>query len=72
MPEIEDKQYRESIPTETIKHIQILCREYDDDLRWQIALLSNSGMKLGEGVGLLKSDINLDCEAPHIKLIPQL
>ena len=34
MPEIEDKQYRQSIPTETIKHIQSLCREYDDDLRW--------------------------------------
>jgi len=33
MPEIDDKKYRESIPTETIKHIQSLCREYDDDLR---------------------------------------
>jgi len=30
MPQIDDKQYRESIPTETIKHIQTLCREYDD------------------------------------------
>ena len=70
MPEIDDKQYRESIPIDTIKHIQILCREYDDDLRWLIALLSDSGMRLGEGVGLLKSDINLDCEMPHIKLIP--
>ena len=27
-------------------------------------------MRLGEGVGLLKSNINLDCEIPHIKLIP--
>ena len=27
-------------------------------------------MRLGEGVGLLKSDINLDSEIPHIKLIP--
>ena len=70
MPEIEDKQYRESIPSETIKHIQSLCREYDDDLRWLIALLSDTGMRLGEGVGLLKSDMKLDCEIPHIKLIP--
>ena len=70
MPEIDDKQYRESIPTDTIKHIQILCREYDDDLRWLIALLSDTGMRLGEGVGLLKSDINIDCDIPHIKLIP--
>ena len=49
MPEIEDKQYRQSIPTETIKHIQSLCREYDDDLRWLVALLSDTGMRLGEG-----------------------
>ena len=70
MPEIEDKQYRESIPAYTIKNIQSLCREYDDDLRWLIALLSDTGMRLGEGVGLLKSDINLDCDIPYIKLVP--
>jgi len=70
MPEIDDKQYRQSIPTETIKHTQSLCREYDDDLRWLVALLSDTGMRLGEGAGLLKSDINLDCEIPHIRLIP--
>ena len=27
-------------------------------------------MRLGEGAGLLKSDINPDCEIPHIRLIP--
>ena len=70
LPEIDDKQYRKSIPTETIKHIQSLCREYDDDLRWLVALLSDTGMRLGEGVGLLKSDINLNSEIPHIRLIP--
>lgn len=70
MPEIDDKQYRESIPSQTIKHIQSLCREYDDDLRWLIALLSDTGMRLGEGVGLLKSDIYLNSEIPHIRLVP--
>ena len=69
MPEIDDKQYRKSITTETIKYIQSLCREYDDDLRWLVALLSDTGMRLGEAVGLLKSDINLDCDIPHIRLI---
>ena len=70
MPEIEVKQYRESIPTETIKHIQSLCRDYDDDLRWLVTLLSDSGMRLGEVVGLHKSDINLNCKIPHINLVP--
>ncbi len=72
MPEIGDKQYRESIPTETIKHIQSFCREYDDDLRWLVALLSDTGMRLGEAVGLLKSDIYLNSEIPHIKLVPHV
>ena len=70
MPEIDDKKYRESIPAETVKHIQSLCRQYDDELRWLIALLSDTGMRLGEGVGLLKSDINLNCEIPYIRLVP--
>ncbi len=70
MPEIEDKQYRESIPFKTVKYIQSLCREYDDDLRWLVTLLSDTGMRLSEGVGLLKSDINLNSEIPHIRLIP--
>ena len=70
MPEIEVKQYRESIPTETIKHIQSLCRDYDDDLRWLVTLLSDSGMRLGEVVGLHKSDINLNYKIPHINLVP--
>ena len=70
MPDKENVDIRKPIPTKDIKHIQSLCREYDDDLRWLIALLSDTGMRLGEGVGLLKSDINLDCEIPHINLVP--
>ena len=70
MPDKENLDIRKPIPPKDIKHIQSLCREYDDDLRWLIALLSDTGMRLGEGVGLLKSDINIDCEIPHIKLVP--
>ena len=29
-------------------------------------------MRLGEAVGLLKSDINLDLDIPHINLVPHL
>ena len=42
----------------------------DDDLRWLIALLSDTGMRLGEAVGLLKSDIILDTNTSHLNLIP--
>ena len=61
---------RKPLPIDKIKLVHKLCREYNDDLRWLLALLSDSGMRLGEGVGLLKSDINLNCEIPHINLIP--
>ena len=63
-------QIRKPFPLNIIKSVQKLCIEKDDDLRWLIALLSDSGMRLGEGVGLLKSDINLDCDIPHINLVP--
>ena len=59
MPEIEHKQYRKSITTETIKHIQSLCQEYDDDLRQLVALLSDTGMRLGEGVVYLNQMLTL-------------
>ena len=40
----------------------------DDEPRWLIALLSDTGMRLAEAVGLLSDDINLDGCNPHIKL----
>jgi len=70
MPENNNVEIRKPIPIKDIKYIQSLCRKYDDDLRWLITLLSDTGMRLGEGAGLLKSDINLNTEIPHIRLIP--
>ena len=61
---------RKPLPIDKIKLVHKLCKEYNDDLRWLVALLSDTGMRLGEGAGLLKSDINPDCEIPHIRLIP--
>jgi integrase len=42
----------------------------DDDMRWLIALISDTGMRLGEAAGLLKEDIILEDEVPHVRLIP--
>ena len=61
---------RKPIPVDVIRDIQQTCKETDDDLRWLIALLSDTGMRLGEAVGLLKSDIILDTDIPHLNLIP--
>jgi integrase len=54
------------IPTVNIIEIQSKCISIDDDMRWLIALLSDTGMRLGEAVGLLKSDIIIKHEIPHL------
>ena len=52
------------IPIEDIRKVQNQCRLIDDDLRWLVALVSDPGMRLAEGTGLLKSDIILDADIP--------
>ena len=44
------------------------CYQIDDDLRWLVALLVDSGMRLSEGVGLIKDDLVFDSEIPYINL----
>ena len=57
---------REPLPLDTIRTIQSECRKLDDDLRWLVALLSDTGMRLAEAAGLLKDDLKLDGSVPHI------
>mgnify|MGYP002016644008 CR=1 FL=1 len=70
MPEGLPVNQRQPIPLSDIYKIQEKCRNQDDELRWIIALLSDTGMRLGEAIGLLRSDINLCAEVPHITLKP--
>ena len=69
-PETNDSKTRRPLPIDLIRKIQSICKETDDDLRWLVALLSDTGMRLGEATGLLKSDIILDTDLPHINLQP--
>ena len=69
MPE-ERRDVRLPIPIECIRIIQNDCEAMNDDLRWIVALLSDTGMRLGEAVGLAKSDIVIHSEIPHINLTP--
>jgi integrase len=59
---------RQPIPIENIKLVQAQCRQVDDDIRWLVALLSDTGLRLAEGAGLLKSDIHIDCEVPFVRI----
>lgn len=51
---------RVPVPVEDIRTIQTKCRELDDELRWLVALVSDTGMRLAEAAGLLRDDIQTD------------
>jgi integrase len=52
---------------EAIRNVQSECRAVDDDLRWLIALISDTGMRLAEGAGLLKQDlVGLNTDLPYV------
>jgi site-specific recombinase XerD len=68
LPDLDDAKKRKPIPIENIKEIQQECMSIDDEARWLVALISDTGMRLSEAAGLHVDDIKLDCEIPHIDL----
>jgi hypothetical protein len=69
IPEDELKQKRPPIPMDTLRQVQSNCRNLNDEPRWLIALISDTGMRLSEACGLLVSDIHLDTTTPYIDLV---
>ena len=69
LPDGESKK-RVSIPVDTIRVIQQACYQQDDDMRWLIALISNTGMRLAEAAGLHINDLHLDAEVSYVDLKP--
>jgi len=49
-------QKRLAVQTDDIKKVQQECYKADDEKRWLIALIADTGIRLGEGAGLLRSD----------------
>ena len=70
MPDAVSKK-RVSIPVETIREIQQACYDIDDEMRWLIALISDTGMRLAEAAGLHIDDLYLDEEIPCVDIKPQ-
>ena len=44
------------IPADALTAIQARCRVLDDDLRWLVALVSDTGMRLAEAAGMTRDD----------------
>ena len=68
IPDRNDVKKRLPIPTVHLRLIQKTCRSTDDDLRWLIALISETGMRLAKAAGLLKAGIQLNHDIPHVNL----
>jgi integrase len=70
MPDMGDVNDRKPFPIEDVRRIQQICIHTDDDMRWLVALVSDTGMRLSEAAALLKSDIHIDCEYPYAEVKP--
>ncbi len=70
MPDRPDASTRRPIPNEILRVIQKQCQSTDDEVRWLVALISDTGMRLSEAVGLSKQDIHLDNDIPHVEIRP--
>jgi len=66
----DERPKRATISPECIKRIQQVCLDVADERRLLVALLSDTGMRLSEAIGLVWEDIHLDHEYPHISLKP--
>ena len=51
---------RVPVPIDSIRLVQNECMKLDDDIRWLIALISDTGMRLAEAAGLRISNLHLD------------
>ena len=60
---------RKPVPIESIRLVQNECMKVDDEIRWLIALISDTGMRLAEAAGLHRDDVHLDGDMPFISLV---
>jgi integrase len=70
MPDKPDASQRQPIPDEILRTIQRHCQSTDDEARWLVALISDTGMRLAEAAGLSKDDVYLNEEIPFVNIRP--
>ena len=65
-----DAKKRQPLSPDNLKTLQAKCRSADDDLRWIVALLSDTGARLAEITGLALADLNTEAAIPHVVITP--
>ena len=64
----DDSEPRSPYSVEEIRLIQTACLAKDDDIRWIVALLSDTGMRVSEAIGLRVKDVFLDAPVPYVSI----
>jgi len=70
LPSNTDAKKRHAVTPSNMAKIKAECLSLDDDIRWLVAIIFDSGMRLSEAAGLMLTDIRLDEETPYIDLKP--
>jgi integrase len=65
-----EQTQRLSVPDTQLQLLQAECTKADDEARWLLALISDTGMRLSEAIGLTRDDIKLSEDIPHILIQP--
>ena len=68
MPERNGQKERLPIPSVALSVLKQNCKDKDDEARWLIALISDTGMRLAEAAGLAMNDIYIDEELPRVSI----
>ena len=68
--ELGEQTQRLSVPDRQLKLMQTECKIADDEARWLLALIPDTGMRLSEAIGLSRDDIRLSEDIPHILIQP--
>lgn len=70
LPAESKKNKRQPISIMDLKRISTACYEINDDIRWLVALIINTGVRLSEAIGLLTSDLDTESDIPFMIIQP--
>lgn len=70
LPSNTDAKKRHAINPSNMAKIKVECLSLDDDIRWLVAIIFDSGMRLSEAAGLMIDDLKLEADIPYIDLKP--
>ncbi len=56
------------VPFDSIRLVQNEYMKLNDDIRWLIALISDTGMRFAEAAGLRLDDVHFEADKPFVRL----